>query len=114
MLFILWRRSGQVVEGRGSGALPFQRAAPGPDPEGVLSHQSRRGCPTLSGRLANLCCVHQSCLFVDGQKLVSAALSHLPLEGSAAPAERLGKWPALSSVGRAAISRSHTGERRLP
>lgn len=52
------------------------------------------GCPTLSGRPANLCCLYQSCLSVDGQKFVSAALSHLPLEGSAAPAEGLGKWPA--------------------
>lgn len=113
-LEVQWAGGGGPCKGRGSGALPFQRATLGPDSAGV--------CPPA-------CCVEvvPPCLggwpisaaymktvsFPDGKKQVSVELSLLPLEGSAAPAKRMGEM-ACSSAGRAAVSRSRTGERRLP
>lgn len=93
-LGVQWAGGGGLCQGRGSGTLPFQRAAPGPDPEGVsaLACYVEVALPCLGGWPISLPAT-RTVPFPEERKPVSVELSLLPLEGSAAPAEGLGIWP---------------------
>lgn len=113
-LEVQWAGVGGPCKGKGSGALLFQRATPGPNSAGVcpLACLVEVVSPRLGGWPISAACV-KTVSFPDRKKPVSVELSLLPLEGSAAPAEGMGKM-GRSSTGSAAVSRSRTGERRLP
>lgn len=113
-LGVQWAGVGEPRKGRGSGALPFQRATPGPNSAGVCPPACRVEVvsPRLGGWPISAACV-KTVSFLGGKKPVSVELFLLPLEGSAAPAEGMGEM-GRSSAGSAAVSRSRTGERRLP
>lgn len=74
--------------------LPFQGVAPGPRPEGVciLCCYVEVALPRLGGWPISPAAT-TTVPFPNERKPVSIELSLLPLEGSAAPAEEVGKWP---------------------